>query len=246
MFQKLRHFGLTAYEAQAYDALMRYGASTAHKLAKESRVPAGKIYPVLDVLSAKGFVQVSEGRPKIYAPAAPEIALGRFVEDRKKALALLTNGVRDIATAYAKMHPPSVIQTQDSVEVYTSKAASLARSEILHGSAVRYWKTMSALTVKKTHLDACKSSMKRGVVIRALTSLEETTPLRIAEWKRAGIDVRILDRLPFKASIYDDKGVVFRFSHEDTDDYVGVHIRNPRLARGMSSFFDRLWQNAKR
>ncbi len=43
----LRQYGLNNYESYAYTALVREGLSTAHELSKKSKVPHGKIYPIL-------------------------------------------------------------------------------------------------------------------------------------------------------------------------------------------------------
>ena len=80
----------------------------------------------------------------------------------------------------------------------------------------------------------------------AITSSKETSPERIEEWKKRGIEVRFLDELPFRLSVYDDKGVIFRFSHEKSKEYVSTHIRNRKLAEGMNRFFDALWTAAKK
>lgn len=239
MKETLRLFGLNGYEAQAYSILLTQGTLTAYQIAKLSAVPAGKIYPVLDALERKGCVITHSGRPKNYTGVAPEIALDGIIDRERKRLEQLKREMNSLVVAI----PPPTPKPQDIVETYFSHHTSFQKSIVLHGKTQKYWRTISKLTINKEHLDACTKAIKKGVVIQALTSLKDTTPDRIAEWRRRGISVRILEELPFRMSIYDDQGVIFRFSHNQ--EYVATHIINPQLAKGMNTLFERLWKTAK-
>ena len=236
--------GLNTYEAKAYDALILLGASTASRVAKKSGVPSGKIYPTLDSLQEKGFITITSGRPKTYRAISPEIALGMALASEKERLQSLTKTTEDIIAAYSKREPLKEEKPQDVVETYLGHSAGFTRSITLHNQAQRYWKTISHLTINKNHLDACSKAIKRGVKIQAITNVKETTLERVQQWKKRGVEVRFLEELPFRVSIYDDKGVIFRFSHEKSKQYISTHLRNVKLAVGMSSLFDSLWKAA--
>ncbi len=241
----LSKLGLNSYESRAYRSLLQLGASTAHAVARESQVPSGKIYPVLDSLTAKGFVLSRSGRPRIFTAVSPEIALGRVIALKKRDLKELRVFSQEFAAAYSKIQHLAGPKEADLVETYFGRLAAFSRSVILHGQAQKYWKTISRLTVSKEHLDACRRAVRKGVKVLALTTLQETSLHRVEEWRKRGVQVRFLEELPFRMSIYDDKGVVFRFSHGKSKRYVGVHIRNNSLARGLSAFFDSLWEEAE-
>ncbi|MEW5896931.1 MAG: hypothetical protein AB1668_04520 [Nanoarchaeota archaeon] len=131
------------------------------------------------------------------------------------------------------------------METYFSHSTAFVRSVALHNQAKKYWKTISNLTLNKEHLDACSAALRRGVKILALTGPQGTTSERVKQWKKRGIPVKFLEDIPFRFSVYDDKGVIFRFSHEKSNEYVGVHIKNTKLACGMSTLFDSLWSAAR-
>jgi sugar-specific transcriptional regulator TrmB len=244
--KQLRLLGLDTYESKAYDALLKQGASTAHMIAKISRVPSGKIYPVLESLESKGFVSFTAGRPKMYVAVSPEIAFENIIKKEKKRMDVLQQSARDIISSYSKMQSLKQEKPQDLVESYFGHSTAFARSITLHDQAQKYWKTVSRLTINKKHLDSCRKAIRRGVKILAITSPAETTEERVRQWRKAGVKVRFLPELPFRLSVYDDKGVIFRFSHEGSKQYVCTHIRNAKLAKGMSSFFDSLWKIAKK
>lgn len=243
MHEKLKLFDLTGYEARAYTALLREGTISAYVLAKLSGVPFGKIYPVLETLQQKGFLTIQPGRPKLFSPVALEVALESTLEKERKKLHALHSQAKELVLSSSSW-PRSVSRPPTNiVEVYTSRSASWARSIALHNQTRKYWKTMSRLTIKKEHLDACRAAIQRGVIIKALTSSPSTTTERIRQWKRRGIQVRLVDAFPFQASIYDDVGVVFRFTHDQQ--YFFIHIVNERLAKGMNTVFEEMWKRGK-
>ncbi len=243
--QNLMQFGFNSYEAKAYEALIKEGTSTAFTVAKKSGVPFGKIYPVLEALAAKKCIVIHHGQPKQYAPYAPEVVLKERIEQQRR-VGELQHAAKKLISSLTSLAKHERDKPEDIVEVYYGHAAAFARSIVLHKQAKAYWKTISALTVNKEHLDACSEAIKRGVELKALTSLQETNKERIAEWKKREIQVRLLDSLHFRVSIYDDRGVILRFSHEKSKQYVGVHIINQKLAKGMHQLFEELWGKAEK
>lgn len=252
--EKLRTLGLNGYEAKVYHALLSSGTSTAHQAAKASGVPSGKIYPTLNALEKKGFVNVQRGRPQRFSPVALEIALSSVLQQQKNRLATLEKQGKEIISSFQRLTALRSLQAaqassssshhpEDIVEVYRRQRASFARSIVLHDQAKKYWKTLSRLTLNKEHLDAYRRAVKRGVTARAITSLAESSEERIKQWQKQGVEVRLLDELPFRVSIYDDRGVIFRFFHGK--EYVCVHIVNERLAQGLNMLFEELWRKAK-
>ncbi len=241
----LKIFGLNSYESKVYENLIKNGASTAYNLSKFSGVPSGKIYSTLASLEFKGFANLTNGNPKIFTAVSPEIIFNSIINKQKQHLKHTQEKANKLVLDFSKLSKIKTDTEYDLVETYLGHSTAFAKSISLHNQTIKYWKTVSKLTINKEHLNACSAALKRGVKILALTSIKETTPERIKIWKDVGIKVRIIDELPFRFSVYDDKGVVFRFSHENTKEYVSTHIKNIKLAKGMSSFFDNLWDSAK-
>ena len=75
---ELREFGLTAYEAQAYVALIQNPDTSATQLCNETGIPDSKIYFALEELQKKGLVVVSEGVPRHYKALPPKQALNKL------------------------------------------------------------------------------------------------------------------------------------------------------------------------
>lgn len=75
---ELRELGLTAYEAQAYLALIQNPSATATKLCNDTGIPDSKIYFALEELQRKGLVVVTGGVPKRYKALAPKQAMNKL------------------------------------------------------------------------------------------------------------------------------------------------------------------------
>lgn len=245
MINKIKLFGLNGYEAKVYHTLLKEGSLSAHLIAKNSGVPSGKIYPTLESLEYKGFISCGEGRPKIYMLRSPDTVFDRYLEHENKRLDDLKKNAKEIILNYQKLQVLKKEKPHDLIETYFGHSTAFARSITLHQQAEKYWKTISRLTINKEHLDACSNAIKRGVKILAMTSRKETTSTRVEEWRKRGVEVRFLEELPFRVSVYDNKGVIFRFAHEASKEYVSVHIKNRKLATGMNVLFDTFWKIAK-
>ncbi|MBN2416384.1 TrmB family transcriptional regulator [bacterium] len=77
----LQELGFSQYEAQAYFALLQQSNVTGYELAKNSGIPASKIYPTLNKLVDKDVVVVVSANPKKYLPKPPDEILSRFRND---------------------------------------------------------------------------------------------------------------------------------------------------------------------
>ena len=77
----MQSIGFTQYESQAYLALLKQSNVTGYELAKQSGIPASKIYPILNRLIDKEFIQVIDTEPKKYIPYPPDEILSRMRSD---------------------------------------------------------------------------------------------------------------------------------------------------------------------
>jgi HTH-type transcriptional regulator, sugar sensing transcriptional regulator len=94
--------GLSSYEERAYTALLTLRAATAEEISKESGVPKGRIYDVLNGLESRKFIRVQPNtRPRIHRAIDPEIAVARLLEERKEELAVERARYESIAAEVA-------------------------------------------------------------------------------------------------------------------------------------------------
>ena len=73
---KLRTYGLSEYASRTYLALLDLGTAEARDISGLSKVPASKIYRILEQLHEKGLVEVLPEFPRKYAP----VPFGEFLD----------------------------------------------------------------------------------------------------------------------------------------------------------------------
>lgn len=96
---KLREFGLSEYAARTYLALLDLGTTEARDVAALSKVPASKIYHVLDQLHEKGLVVILPEFPRKYAP----VPFGEFLEKLHEKHESMARSLREDREALLEM-----------------------------------------------------------------------------------------------------------------------------------------------
>ena len=74
---KIKDFGLNAYESKLWTALLSRGVSTAGELSDIANVPRSRSYDVLESLEKKGFIVMKLGKPINYVAVPPQEVLER-------------------------------------------------------------------------------------------------------------------------------------------------------------------------
>jgi HTH-type transcriptional regulator, sugar sensing transcriptional regulator len=134
----LQQAGLNKYEAEAYHALLRYGAMTGYELGKRSGVPLSRSYEVLERLVERGM--------------APE----QFVA-RTRAAA--TRTLDALAAALTETARP---RASGDFWVLRGRAAILARAQTIVASTIRDVALSSALLATPDLEDALANARARG------------------------------------------------------------------------------------
>ena len=81
IIERMQALGFSQYEAKVYLALLQQPNVTGYELAKNSGVPASKIYAILNKLISKEVVQAIDSEPKKYVPQPPDEILSRMRGD---------------------------------------------------------------------------------------------------------------------------------------------------------------------
>ncbi|ADN37340.1 transcriptional regulator, TrmB [Methanolacinia petrolearia DSM 11571] len=81
LIEALKSLGLTKYEALVYIGLLQFEGASATEIHEISGVPRASVYPVLDKLSHKGLVIVSNSIPKRFEAVPPEEGIIKLKED---------------------------------------------------------------------------------------------------------------------------------------------------------------------
>lgn len=71
----LQQLGLQRYEAACFVGLCRLGTASAKQVAEITEVPRTRVYESIDVLEAKGLVEVHHTNPKRFRPVCIDDAI---------------------------------------------------------------------------------------------------------------------------------------------------------------------------
>ncbi|MFC3957775.1 TrmB family transcriptional regulator [Halovivax cerinus] len=127
---ELSELGLSSYEERAYRALLSLGSATASDVAVRASVPTGRIYDVLNGLSARDLVSIRAGtEPTIYEPVDPETAVDRLLDARTRELDRREAELREVADSVRSTLAPTV-----------PASATLWRTDLGSEDALALWR----------------------------------------------------------------------------------------------------------
>ncbi len=96
IIERMQNLGFSQYEAKVYLALLQQPNVTGYELAKNSGVPASKIYAILNKLIAREVVQAIDSDPKKYIPQPPEEILSRMRGDFLETVDLVSEKLQQL------------------------------------------------------------------------------------------------------------------------------------------------------
>ncbi|HQH25875.1 MAG TPA: helix-turn-helix domain-containing protein [Oligoflexia bacterium] len=103
--EQLSRFGLSRTEAQVYLTALRIGGGYVSAISREAQVERTNCYHILNTLSEKGLISVSNrGSYKFYLPESPK----KLVEESKQRFELaqqLLPGLLEMASSEARLAP---------------------------------------------------------------------------------------------------------------------------------------------
>jgi sugar-specific transcriptional regulator TrmB len=247
--------GLNRYEAVAYVALTRRGRATGAEVARLAVLPRQRVYDVLAGLVERGLATVEPGRPARYTAIAPAAAIGallaahrsaleRLEHDAAQAVALLTPAYRE---GRAETDPLSYI------EVLREPAAIGKRFEELEASARREILvfTKPPYAVEPRENVAGLQLLARGVAARSIYERsvydDDAVVAAVREFVAAGEHARVVDELPLKLVVIDDR--VALFTMEDpvagSTDLTIMIVEHPAVARVLRLAFEHAWHRSE-
>lgn len=258
----LQDVGLNAYEAAVYLSLLKLGVSEASAIYRDSEVPYGKIYSVLESLVGKGFVEVQASRPKKYRAVDPELSLDTIFERRKteaeREIAVLKGSIEE-----AKQVLKAVPNQKRKDEIFWTTAIN--ESEIKKFAVSIYGEVKKSICIIPPVfgipvffylLPEITKAIDRGVQIRlmasprfcALTSMLSNQKGDTLEKLKKGLDVRLVQNFHSCFGIVDDTIVVLFQPHPADRDRVlsVVKIRDTGFAKNLKEEFELLWSTAEK
>ncbi len=232
----LELLGINKYEAQAYEALIKLGKSSAAEISRESRVPYGRIYDVLNSLLSQGLIIVVPEPTKKFMASNPE-NLDKLLQKKSEQIKQLKEQITQLKQIYN-------ITEKEPIEVAKGKRNF---SELLHKMNTpknyEYCIKFKVDPNPKWMRDS-KKRVKEGVILKTLVKYDETTKKNIDLWQKSGAktQMRKLEFDNIAARIIDDKEILFALIESN----VTVLIRDKQFTKLMKKFFEYTWDKSEK
>jgi sugar-specific transcriptional regulator TrmB len=97
--EQLEQFGLSAYAARTFVALMSLGTGTAKDVSGISDVPRTRVYDATDELQELGLVDVQQSSPKEFWAISTDTAARKFEREMDHRLSTLTTALDELEPA---------------------------------------------------------------------------------------------------------------------------------------------------
>ena len=258
----LLDIGLNAYEAAAYLSLLKMGVSEASTVYKDSKVPYGKIYSVLESLIGKGLVEVQASRPKKFRAVDPELSLDIVFERRKaeleREMAVLKGSIEEakkvLKTVPTQKRKDEIFWTTAITESEIQKFALSIYGEVK--KTVCIIPPFFGIPIVLHLLPEIAKAIDRGVQIRLMVSsrFRALAPLlaghqqEILRKLEKGFDIRLVQNFNSCFGIVDDSVVILFQPHPTDMDKVlsVVKVWDKGLAKNLKEEFELLWSTGEK
>jgi len=222
--EQLRTFGLSSYEAKSYVSLVSLGPSEPKKVAKDAHIPYTSVYPALESLAEKGWVDIAVKKPRTYRAKKPS-SIKSMVSAR----------VEDTFDALEKMYSPEPAEEAELVYTLRGSEKVLAKVyELLRGakeSVIIVAPTMGLGDPRLVELLA--DVVGRGAVVRAICDEDALGLLP------PGVDARTGNQVAFDLLV-DDKVALIGLPDHSACGWVD----SPAVASHFKQFLELLWSTS--
>ncbi len=233
----LTSLGLTNYEVKTYESLIKLGQSTATKISKNSGVPQGKIYLVLDSLMKKGLVDLVPKKPAEFTPNNPEV-LVQEIKNKSKQLELIGQKIEQLKELYkqdSELNDSKIVVRQGKKAFY-NVLETMAKPKD-HEYSIKWSSEFDEQRAKDQ-----KKLINRGVDIKVLSRCDDAeTDKNLKKWMKLHKNIRILENDGVAMSILDEKEVMIMLLGCNAT----VLIRDKAFAKVMKRMFLETYNNAQ-
>jgi sugar-specific transcriptional regulator TrmB len=247
----LRALGLSTYEADVYNALLKVDQAKVQDLAQVVAVPRPQIYVALGALLEKGLCREIRGKVTFYAAVEPSTAFRSILRQEEELLKVKAEGVRALDEEHHRLAPESV--PPNFVQVLRGRQVRHQIDELAAGTEKEL-----LITLKYAHeqtpqsvagaVKAETAMLERGVRVRCIyerLSLERPeVRSALRQLAERGEEVRMMESVPMDMMVFDHRAALFSL----TAVRGGVTVftfTHPSLVETMRLSFDHLWQQGR-
>ena len=249
ILDKLHQIGLSVNEAKVYTALLGKSSYSATECANIAGVPRQMIYRILDSLINKGLCILKQGKIKKYSAADPKSGIKHLVEEQERKAKMsqeLLLTLHSYFKAGQKEKNPleyiTIIKEKKQIAKLFMKLEKESLREILVFAKPPY---------SFQHKDNITEIevLKKGITIK---TIYENNKMIIEKdflldmYISAGEEARVVEELPIKLAIFDEKTVLLALKDPITHrpSLTTMLIEHSDFAKVMKITFESIWNSA--
>ncbi len=236
----LVEIGLSSYKIETYISLLKLKSSsgTIQQIAKNSSVPACKLYENLKWLHENGYITLISEKPLSYRANDPKSIVNSEIEKRKEGLDKIKKELENI-----KLELPSaekdIVQITSTREAYFKKmkeSVRTAKKSIIY--TAKHWKVDAEL------IRLLSEKIKQGVKIKAVGPISPSEKKNVEWLKEIGVKIKKAELKETHFAVYDESLVILSLRKEpEKADYNSIFIKSETLAELLTNHFDNLWKS---
>ena len=253
--KELISLGLSENEAKSYITLLTKNSMTVGEIAKISGVPRPKLYEILTKLIEKGLCNEKIGKVKRYRVVAPNIVAEKLIGDYKTQLEQKKIIANNFSNAINSIYLKNVNKTDplDYIEVLKDKKQihkrwinlqNTAEKEIIGFSKAPYITPVGDNL--NNEIDALQNDVKIKSIYEYKDIIKEEFLKVISLWIDAGEEARIVEELPMKLVIIDEKITMLALNDPVSlkPSITTIIINHPSFAMAQKYMFESIWEKA--
>jgi len=261
----LTDMGLNEYQASTLANLIYLGETKATALSKISRVPAARIYGILEELSQMGLIIVRPGRPKYYSSLSPQeisdALIARTRDEIMRRLSNIESYRTDFQTAAEEIFLKGGGQGEriPLLRIASLGKASLEETKKLYTTVSNDLMIMTrAMEYLPQVKEELEQAISRGVNVRVLMRSRDSLSASDAEKRDAttqllegllsdSLEIKVSDVVPIRGCIIDPEGrgrAMFMVEEEGVPHALreAAITSHPGVVKGLASLFDLKWR----
>ncbi len=246
MLASLQKLGLSNYGAKTYIVITNLGPINATNIALEANIPRTKIYDVLNKLEGAGWINVEQGRPKLFSAQDPRSIIDGRKSDLFTEIESLSSELSLMYDQQIKKELPPVwlIQGKKNITAKSLDMVSKARKSVMILGDLYFPQEVESL--KPVILKSKRNHISFRIISGDVIKTSEGEIDLVKSFEDIQPEMIISGKPPIKYVIVDEKELLIMFPkiNEDILDLekvVALWIPSPVVASSMADMFNMRW-----
>ena len=247
LISELTKLGINEQEARVYIIMLQKKNITATELSKSAHINRTQMYDILAKLIRRGMCLEILGNVKKYSAVNPEKVIEQFrkqVEDTRSSIEnLVPKLVKLFKNNIENVDPLDFVKVLRTTTNIYENVMKLVRSATK--SVLVFNKPPYAMKPDENEEEIC--SIQKGVqhicIYEVETENKKEFIKKVKYFEKVGEKIRIVNRLPMKMLIVDDRYVVFTLQHNELSgaQFTAMMIEHSDLAKLLKRTFESYW-----